>query len=1060
MKAKQLLLALVPATLMALATACSDYDNGFTEKDLKYVQDFKAAYGDIDPDQDWNLAERSSVTVTTDKESNVKIFALTGGEYCLVGSYTGVMGEQKLGIDIAENVESLMVTDGKTVQQTVPGGSVSFSGTRTVYEGTTGLVKVEKITQNEGVTIGGVNYPKYRYSTGTEMTAVKEKVPEIGHRTTYTNLNNVTHDFSYVSTGKFVIYPLFWHTSSMNTLGVYYYDANGVRKEVDIYKIKEGDELMYESVNDAAAQTVYSEEANKDKWYMTGNGDGLMYNTWSTEADQSGLKTPFMQYWRGTNNILNAGTIRHETITGLTPGSYRIQIDVRAFNEGDAANPKTDYPQNITFTANGKSIDFCSEGNQATYNTNSTEVYYINLTLDCEVDADGNLDLGFDVGSNSNCDWLAWKNLRVLRRGDWVSTANKGSFGNIVRAQGIVVDIEPGTKFGMYLKAGTDQSYSTFYSESELNSNLNVCGYGVRDDGQGNVTLDQNLKPCYASTFHANGQMYLGFEDWPNTANESDFDLNDLVLAFSGATPTIINEDPTPAATWFIACEDLGGTFDTDYNDVIFKVEHVSGQTHATITPMAAGGTLASYLFFEDPTTNATEICFGEIHQLFGVEPMNSGYYSPINVGASRGNPGQSKTFTVSENWTLAHYTSEDFDINSQYSKNGKEVNMGGFAIYVLPEGVAPLQGQIYSTNGAFGKASIIAAPGTGDAPMMVCFPYTYIQGEYTYAWAWPRELCTIADGVGGGAYPQFAGWVGDHTQNTDWYKYPNINTVSELKWKTETAAEAERLTPRTEKLTGGFLNAYAQVVKPRYKYINQWGTDTNDHSADIYIGNEFQIVVKLADGATGAISLKAWNAEKTDATYSVSYDGDKPKYTISNINKTGTIKMTLHYEGDANYAEQDINYTLKVNDCQYVHFTTTDNNSNKFVLTWNEDLKLEKDGWYEGQTWSNGIKQEWALEASGDGDYFYMLNLVENKYLYITDNDIFNVVLKDAKPKGAIRGKFMLDEQGRLYPKVSTTRFFGAGEQPAHGVLVRPGKDPVKSGQYCYSWTIETVTF
>ena len=67
---------LVMSVAMVLLAACSDYDNGFTEKDLKYAQDFKALYGDIDAEQDWNVASRQSVTVTTDRTSEIKVYAL------------------------------------------------------------------------------------------------------------------------------------------------------------------------------------------------------------------------------------------------------------------------------------------------------------------------------------------------------------------------------------------------------------------------------------------------------------------------------------------------------------------------------------------------------------------------------------------------------------------------------------------------------------------------------------------------------------------------------------------------------------------------------------------------------------------------------------------------------------------------------------------------------------------------------------------------------------------------------------------------------------------------
>ena len=81
MKIKSLLSFFVPAALMTLVVAsCSDYDNGFTESAIRFTEEFRKAYGDIDPEQDWNLAERATVTVTTMSESEVKIYALRGDE--------------------------------------------------------------------------------------------------------------------------------------------------------------------------------------------------------------------------------------------------------------------------------------------------------------------------------------------------------------------------------------------------------------------------------------------------------------------------------------------------------------------------------------------------------------------------------------------------------------------------------------------------------------------------------------------------------------------------------------------------------------------------------------------------------------------------------------------------------------------------------------------------------------------------------------------------------------------------------------------------------------------
>ena len=151
MKMKSLLSFFVPAAMMSLMVAgCSDYDNGYDTNAIKFAQEFRKTFGDIDPEQDWNLAERGTVTVSTMKESEVKIYALTGDEYTIVGDYQGVKGTQMLGFDVVEGTWSILVTDGETAQKTVPGGVVAFGGTRTTYGGN-GVVTINKIENDKGL---------------------------------------------------------------------------------------------------------------------------------------------------------------------------------------------------------------------------------------------------------------------------------------------------------------------------------------------------------------------------------------------------------------------------------------------------------------------------------------------------------------------------------------------------------------------------------------------------------------------------------------------------------------------------------------------------------------------------------------------------------------------------------------------------------------------------------------------------------------------------------------------------------------------------------------------
>ena len=91
-----------------------------------------------------------------------------------------------------------------------------------------------------------------------------------------------------------------------------------------------------------------------------------------------------------------------------------------------------------------------------------------------------------------------------------------------------------------------------------------------------------------------------------------------------------------------VMCEDLGSTFDFDFNDLVFDVQYTreekkvdgnwvpksDGKWDATITLQAVGGTLPIYIEnFNGTVHNA--------HELMGGTLSESGIYSPVNVGTS-----------------------------------------------------------------------------------------------------------------------------------------------------------------------------------------------------------------------------------------------------------------------------------------------------------------------------------------------------------------------------------------------------------------------------------------
>lgn len=241
-----------------------------------------------------------------------------------------------------------------------------------------------------------------------------------------------------------------------------------------------------------------------------------------------------------------------------------------------------------------------------------------------------------------------------------------------------------------------------------------------------------------------NGETIMGVEDGyaetENGLNGSDHDMNDMLLRVNGRFVDDLEElkpDDKPAAQgWIIACEDLGGSLDFDFNDVVFGISHVAGETTARVTALAAGGTLPVFIQSKYPMTGSTdspdsdgyytlkpEGSDGEIHRWWN--PDNS-HSTPINAFAW-GGAGKYVTINVPEEFTLT----------DKAELPGAEGNMGGFRVIVhQPDG----------------KTSAITAPdpdkGT-QTPQMFLAPR---------AWLWPRETQSI-DGVYGGFIPWYEKW-------------------------------------------------------------------------------------------------------------------------------------------------------------------------------------------------------------------------------------------------------------------------------------------------------------
>lgn len=290
------------------------------------------------------------------------------------------------------------------------------------------------------------------------------------------------------------------------------------------------------------------------------------------------------------------------------------------------------------------------------------------------------------------------------------------------------------------------------YSLPELNARI---FYGHMYEGSTNATFPSLTYTAgknpegivKAAAWTSNGMTFMGFED-----GGGDEDLNDIVFWVEGDyTPdqnlvevnTYVKNN---TLSWIFACEDLGGTFDYDFNDVVWefakdydvvsetKVERdskgniiriIEGDPApiykgAKINLLAAGGTLPIELLYDNVALENDEKT--ELHQIFGQSAAQS--YSVVNVGAKVSTPAV----------TLKEFSnSEDVSLETIKSKCKIAVHQNdGTTTYV--------------------QAPTIDAPKTGkdNTPQVIVLPG---------AWEWPQEEVFINT-----AYPNFKSWTEDKT--------------------------------------------------------------------------------------------------------------------------------------------------------------------------------------------------------------------------------------------------------------------------------------------------------
>lgn len=773
-KAKSLWAILALAAVgTGLLQSCSD-EIPITRAE-EYEREFIKNFGSIDPQQTWNMASRNSVTVTVDGTQSVQIYKPTGtGTYYKIADYAGVSGTRTLEFDaVDDSTNDLLVVVAGHSKSVKPGNSVSFGASRAF------------LGEDDAEVTYATEYVQWDIDV---MKRYLQKVPE-----EQDNILKVTNNFSYVMPeGGVKFYPIYWNTSSTHKLGVYWKDSNGKLHTKYLYADKDGDDILQYGTKHnftrdefpweightcCEGHTITSVEKSEDGKYTT-----------QFQGAQTTKEACYQKVEPKVGDICaNCKCKITEIFTDNNNSKYHIVDESYVAGTGNNVYGTSCYGMYAEATvgstcSTGKVVSEVGEychyhivtGEVGTYTctdlpskTSWESVIIDNFFNSYQVFA-------FDENDQPWC--LDWHNSKAHSEeqaaygSPWNRETDESSLNSqfkdgddaisTIQAKGITLELEPGTVFGFFLEVylpGKEDAnlydssvfQHVIFSEEAMNQQYSdpanndspIEGSnpewinGLSNSGWKGTNAQGEY--CFAATFNmtdkdGNTRTYFSFEDW----NQQGPDLNDLVFMFEKTMipEKIIDHDKIP--TWVIACEDLGNLNDYDFNDVVFAVEHVSGETTATVYPLAAGGTLDIEL--HRTNEDGTDIHIGgkEFHQL--VKP-GADFSEPINVGGGEITHGSPITINVPENFTMTTPV-----YHNAAATEACEA-MGGFYIKVK--------------RGQYGEdTNTVTPPMNGEAPQMILVHDS---------WRWPQENQHIVK-----AYEKFGEW-GKNYHDHEWHFTP-----------------------------------------------------------------------------------------------------------------------------------------------------------------------------------------------------------------------------------------------------------------------------------------------
>lgn len=684
-------------------------------KSETYTRDFIKTFGTFDQSHDWNHATQATVNVTTAKATDIKIYALVDNVRYLFGTYLGVEGQRTLSVDIPKGTTDLIVRANGIDHNVKPGGSLSLKGSRLIHEAPV----VDETHFMTVVDAGTVIEAAHDY-----VALYDKMLPEDKKNLSKPGVNV---NFRFDNPGKsFIVYPVLWQTANNNTIGVYYYDSEGVIHKQPFYEPKGGDYLQYRYVKYSSKTDTHNQILDNDgKAFTIIKPDGLDFINECISGVNEANYGNNNKYW-----INNDGGVQK-----------------LVWNNSDFASLKS--------ALESKGYKISSWENPGEWTNCNTDNEYANFYPKAEVILE-------ETKSFFSDQYTFGPNAQLPNdEGTYISKGIKIT---------IPKEIE---QFGMYIS----NSSGILYSESQLNTEYKIDWRVNWHDESGNELPEGEVIEGQPETFAPGVATFMkagfntssdgldrlrriGFEDayikgliTSSHGSNAFGDFNDIIIYIEGLNESIetgeIGKDIVDISyNWIIACEDLG-TDDFDFNDVVFGVGNYvekteNGKTTQTVDiyPLAAGGTLPVYLLYDGKHIIPDGTNAGEFHSWFGNYPSSK----VINAKTFE-KPTLVYTLPVLSNFTLEC---------CKIVENGSG-NMGGFQVKVVyPSGDVTIE----ATNPNLSSK-------IGEAPQMICVPYD---------WFWPVENKLINT-----VYEDFTKWCenGSYDASLGWHKNRTGSPVS-----------------------------------------------------------------------------------------------------------------------------------------------------------------------------------------------------------------------------------------------------------------------------------------